>query len=182
MTRELPSVAVEPAKEATPTKKEPASGSSVFQMIAFLAFLAIAIQEAHNFISAPIEIGVPLPPGSWRSKCGLMGYLPKLEFLPPCTNAFLEVNYDGTVYVYDEEKELDMGMVGDVCNDEDCVEGLVMNEDRTISIGGRIVKSATLYGDVSSLSPWPFKEEPKKMKMKRFNKVSFGGGAIFKKK
>jgi hypothetical protein len=155
------------------TKEASRSKGSVFPKIAILALLAIVLQTAHKFISSPIEVGVALPPGTWRSKCGLLGYLPKLDldFLPPqCTNSYLEVKDDGTVSVYGEDKGADMRLVGSVCNKEDCVDGIVMDEKRIVRIGGKRVKSVILYGEDSSLSPWPFQEAPK-INVRAFNKA-----------
>lgn len=166
-TKEETSRALPEADASKEAAKEGDAGSSVFPLIVIFALLAIVVHAAHNFISVPIEIGIPHPPGTWKSKCGLLGYLPKVDFLPPCTNSYLEVHADGSVSLYDDDRETEKLMVGNVCSSEDCVPGLVMNEDRTVSIGGKVVKSAKYYGDDSSLSPWPFKEEPK-MKMRRY--------------
>jgi hypothetical protein len=162
-----------PIADTDAPSKKSLSQKSVFPKIAILALVAIVLQAAHNFITTPIEVGVPLPPGTWRSKCGLMGYLPDLDFLPKCTNSFLEVNDDGTVSVYGADNEIDILMVGNVCNKEECVEGLVVSEDGTIRIGGKIVKAATLYADDEAVSPWPFKEQPK-LKVHPFNEVTLG--------
>jgi hypothetical protein len=139
---------------------------SIFPLIAILALIAIVLEAAHNYITTPIQVGQPLAPGTWRSKCGLMA------FFPSCTNTYLQVNDDGTADIYDENQLLNFRMVGGVCTTKpDCVEGLVLGEDRKISIGGKAVKKITYFDGASDLTPWPFTEEPK-ASIKRFNSVS----------
>jgi len=150
------------------TKKEKSDEKSIFPTIIMLALIAILLQAAHSFLSSPIQVGKPLKPGTWKSKCGLLGLLPpspldEYNILPQCTNSFLEVHGDGSVSIRDAAKELDVLMKGDVCGevDEDCVDGLLLEEDGKVSIGGTQVKSGFLYGESVGLSPWPFEEEPK---------------------
>lgn len=133
-----------------------------------LALIAVLMQAAHSFLSSPIQVGKTLKPGTWKSKCGLLGLLPPLpldeySLLPECTNSFLEVHGDGSVSIRDAAKELDVLLKGSVCGteDEDCVDGLVLEEDGKVLIGGTQVKSGFVYGESSGLSPWPFDEEPK---------------------
>jgi hypothetical protein len=149
------------------------SGSSAesrvnaFTIIAFFAILAIIlIQATHNYITAPIRVGVPLPPGTRRSKCGLGGYLPT-KFSFACTDSYLEVNEDGTVSVFGEDRELDMLLVGDTCSKEDCVDGILMEADGTVYVGGKRIKSLLVYGGDSTVTPWPFEESPK-LKIKKY--------------
>lgn len=159
-SRDLPASAqsVEPVKEMK-------SSYNAFPVIAALAVLAIILQATHNFVSCPIQRGVTLPPGAVRSKCGLVGYLPGKIF-PGCS--YLEVNHDGTVSVFGEDRELDMLLVGDVCSTEDCVDGLLMEADGSVFIGGKRVKTILVYGNDATLTPWPFEETPK-LKVKQFN-------------
>jgi hypothetical protein len=151
---------------ASPSVEKPKE-KSIFPTIAMLALIAIILKATNMILSAPIQVGTPLKPGTWKSKCGLLGLLPQLpleqyEFLPQCTNAFLEVHDDGTVSIKDAEKELDVLMKGGVCKDDDdsCLQGLVLQEDGKVMIGGTQVKTAFLYGETKKLSPWPFEEEP----------------------
>lgn len=135
---------------------------SIFPLVAILALIFIMIQAAHNHVAAPIQVGRPLAPGTWRSKCGLM------SFLPSCTNSYLQVNDDGTATIYDANQLLDYSLVGSVCTKPDCVEGLVLGKDGKISIGGKIVKKIAYFDQASDLTPWPFADKPK-AKMKRFS-------------
>jgi hypothetical protein len=157
-----------PDKAAASPSVEKPKEKSIFPTIVMLALVAIILQAANMVLSAPIQVGTPLKPGTWKSKCGLLGLLPPLpleqyEFLPQCTNAFLEVHDDGTVSIKDAGKELDVLMKGGVCKEDDddsCLQGLLLQEDGKVMIGGKQVKTAFLYGETKTLSPWPFEEEP----------------------
>jgi hypothetical protein len=121
-----------------------------------LFFLLFQIEQ--KFFIAPIQAGRYIPPGTWRSKCGTLG------FVMGCDNAFFEVGQDGIVNVYNSKQELTMQMKGQVCHNasKDCVDGLVYGQDGRITVGGKAIKAATSFSEsASSLSPWPFAEEPK---------------------
>lgn len=152
----------------TEIKTEKSGDASIFPTIIMLAIVGVLLQVAHSFLSSPIQVGKPLKPGTWKSKCGLLGLVPpspldKYGIIPECTNSFLEVHGDGSVSIRDAAKELDVLMEGGVCGeeDEDCVDGLVLEEDGKVLIGGTQVKSGFVYGDSTGLSPWPFEAEPK---------------------
>ncbi|CAJ1936183.1 unnamed protein product [Cylindrotheca closterium] len=157
-------------KPSAPTqvKTEKSREKSIFPTIIMLALIAILLQAANSFLSSPIQVGKPLKPGTWKSKCGLLGLVPpspldKYGIIPECTNSFLEVHGDGSVSIRDAAKELDVLMRGGVCGeeDEDCVDGLVLEEDGKVLIGGTQVKSGFIYGESTGLNPWPFEKEPK---------------------
>lgn len=146
--------------------QESNTGNNAFPIIAALAILAIILQVSHIYITAPIQVGIPLAPGARRSKCGLVGYLP-VKFSPPgCTNSYLEVNRDGTVSVLGENRELEMLLVGDVCSKENCVGGIFMESDGAVYVGGKRIKTVLVYGGDGVLTPWPFQEAPK-LKVKK---------------
>lgn len=167
-SRVLPGVSESSSAESSVKTNE--SSVNAFPIIAALAILAIVLQATHNFITAPIEVGVPLPPGTRRSKCGLVGYLPT-QFSPSCTNSYLEVNGDGTVSVFGEDRELDMLMVGAVCSKEECLDGILMDADGIVYIGGKRVRSLLAYGADTTITPWPFEETPKlRVKKYKLNK------------
>jgi hypothetical protein len=147
---------------------------SIFPLIAILALIVIVLQAAQEYITTPIQVGQPLAPGTWRSKCGLV------SFLPSCMNSYLQVNDDGTAAIYDANQQLDFRMVGGVCTKPDCIEGLVLGEDGNISIGGKVVKKITYFDQASNLTPWPFAEKPK-ARIKRFNYVSSSETAFISK-
>ena len=81
------------------------------------------------------------------------------------------MNDDGTVAIFNDLNELDMLLVGGVCgaDADDCVDGVVLEEDGKVYIGGKLVKSIARFDDESPLSPWPFEEEPK-LKSTAFSK------------
>lgn len=142
------------------------SGVNVFPFIAVMAILAIILQAIHMYLATPIQVGVPLPPGTKRSKCGLFGYLPS-PISTSCTNSYLEVNTDGTISVFDADRELDMLIVGSVCSKDDCIDGLVMQADGSVLVGGKRVKSIIAYGSSTTITPWPFAIAPK-LTVKKF--------------
>ncbi len=148
-------------------KEEVKSSVNAFPLIAGLAILAIMLQAIHIYLATPIQVGVPLPPGTKRSKCGLIGHLPPQLSFSACTNSFLEVNADGSVSILNTYRELDMLLVGGVCTKENCIEGLVMHADRSVFVGGKRVKSLLVYGKDATVTPWPFEEAPR-LKVKKF--------------
>lgn len=165
-SREMPSS----SSSIESTKEVKNNGFSAFSLIAVLAIVAIILQATHNFVASPIQVGVPLPPGAQRSKCGLLGYLPPV--VPTgCTNSHLEVNTDGSVSIFDEDRELNMLLVGGVCKKEECIDGLLMESDGGVFVGGKRVKSILVYLSDATLTPWPFEESPKlKVKQYKLNK------------
>ena len=138
-----------------------------FPFIAALAVLAVIIQAIHVHLATPIQVGVLLPPGTQRSKCGLFGYLPN-QVSTPCRNSILEVKTDGTVSITDENGELNMLLVGGVCSKPNCIDGLVVEADGSVLVGGKRVKSILAYGDSTTITPWPFEQAPK-LKIKKFH-------------
>ena len=142
-----------------------------FLALAYVAILAIVIQAVNNYSMTPIQVGVVLAPGAKRSRCGLLGYLPTplRKALPlSCIHSFLEVNADGTVSVFDEDRSLTMRLFGNVCSTEDCVEGVMMLENGSVLIGDKRVKNLSMYGNVD-LTPFPFEISPK-LKVKKYKK------------
>jgi len=138
-------------------------------MFAVLVMLAIVTQAVNQFTMSPIQVGVILAPGAKRSKCGLLGYLPKpvRDALPlTCTHSYLEVNVDGTVSVFDNDRTLVMHMEGEVCSTEDCMNGVTMLHNGSVLIGNKRVKKLSTYGKVD-LTPFPFEMTPK-LKIKKY--------------
>jgi len=132
-------------------------------MIAVLALVVIVLQAAQNFLAAPIKVGKVLPPGTKRSKCGILSFLPAA--ISPCENSFLEVTKEGTVTLSNNSGDITMLAVGGVCKKENCVPGILVGKDGIVTVGGRRVKAATVYGSKPNVAPWPFQEAPK-MKIK----------------
>ena len=174
-----------------------------------LVFAWIVASLVQSVMIQPILPNTVLKPGTYKSKCGLSGYLPIVstelkettkntfeallsaapDFLS-CENEFLYVNYDGTVALYDSNRQVTMLLTGDLCssnnnngndngNDDDdddgdkssssCVDGLVMNgNDKTLEMGGKTIKQVLVRKSNrnKNLSPWPFEEEPAKLRYK----------------
>ena len=150
----------------------------MFPKMVTFALLAFVIMSLDTFLKAPIQADSPLKPGSFRSKCGVFGFLPAelsdyMKVMTDCTNSYLEVHNDGTVSITDAAKELDIFMKGKACEEgDDCEPGLVMKENGKVFIGKQRVREAYQYGETKTLSPWPFATEPK-LKIKGF--WMFGG-------
>lgn len=171
--RDLPEVR-EPSPPPPPLvkqeiEKETSGGFTVlaFPFIAALAVLAVITQAIHVHLATPIQVGVLLPPGTQRSKCGILGYLP-VQMSTPCRNSYLEVKADGTVSILNEDGELDMLLVGGVCSKPNCIDGLVVEPDGSVMVGGTRVKSLHSYGHTATITPWPFEQAPK-LKIKKFH-------------
>lgn len=167
--RDLPEVPTPPRATKKEEVEKVTNGSTVyaFPFIVALAVLSVIIQAVHVHLATPIQVGVLLPPGTQRSKCGLFGYLP-VKVSTTCKNSLLEVKEDGTVSILDEDGELNMLLVGGVCSKPNCVDGLVVETDGSVFVGGKRVKSLLAYGDSTTITPWPFQEAPK-LKVKKFH-------------
>jgi len=162
--------------EAAPVKpvvKKQQGGKVFAPIIPVVALLVIILQTYHNIVTQPVQVGIPLGPGTFRSKCGLLAYSPFSD----CENSSLEVHDDGTVAVFNEVNELDMMLIGGICTVDECVDGILLEEDGRVYVGGRIVKSAARFDDESPLSPWPFAITPK-LKANPFNKVNAAASNI----
>jgi hypothetical protein len=182
-SRSLPTkAATEPVASTTTTTrsaplqavvKKQQGGKMFAPIIPLVAFLVIILQTYHNIVTQPVQVGIPLGPGTFRSRCGLLAYSPFSE----CENASLEVHDDGTVAVFNNVNELDMMLIGGICTVDECVDGILLEGDGRVYVGGRVVKSAARFDDESSLSPWPFAIQPK-LKANPFNKVYAAASTI----
>jgi len=140
-----------------------------------------------------------LKPGTFKSKCGLFGYiallLPNLKektasmidaFTPLptpgfllCEDEYLSYKSDGTITLMNVNHESFMILSGsaDICSSDDtsCVNGLVMKEDKTLEVNGKAIKQALVLSSHQGqkLSPWPFEEEPKKLQYKTGSSKDF---------
>ena len=88
---------------------------------------------------------------------------------------------EGVVIVYDAQKEISMVFTGgNICSTDNddgsntCIDGLMMNDDdHTLEMGGTLMRQVLIrnktlsrsHGD-HTLSPWPFEDEPTKLKYK----------------
>jgi hypothetical protein len=85
-----------------------------------------------------------------------------------CQNEYFAVSKEGiTIANADGEVLLDMTVNANVnCKDakknKDCVDGLLLSDDKTLKMGTDKLKSGTAFGyDNIKLSPWPFAVPPK---------------------
>jgi len=135
---------------------DPKSGSNskVFTVVA-VVLIALLLQVFHVYVSAPIKPGSTISPGIWLSKCGL------LTVLPSCKNAYMHFNREGVVTHYNSKKEKTWQMEGEICDEDDCVQGMEFTESGKIVIGGKPVGYVTSFVKDAELSPWPFVTTPK---------------------
>jgi hypothetical protein len=133
-----------------------AETNSVWISVIIIAIIAIILQGAQMYITAPLRPGSVLQPGMWMSKCGL------LSFMPICENAGLEMKEDGVLTLYGSDGSVQWKLQGGKCraHDTECEPGLVVKDDGNLVIGGKSITSVTIKGD-APLSPWPFEREPK---------------------
>lgn len=169
----------------------PVKNSLTSYLLLGFVFAMIIGNLLQSTMVQPVSTDLILKPGSYKSKCGLSGFIPmkstarnifknipyyesvEPEFLS-CQDKFLRVNYDGTATLYDSDKQAVMILTGEVCDNQktsalNCVNGLVMKgSDKTLNMGGKSIKQVLVrksYSD-KKLSPWPFEEEPAKLKYK----------------
>ena len=149
--------AVEPAvKEIADDISKGAERPSVLPLIFVLILIAVVLRGIHSHISSPITPGVRMRPGTWRSRCGLLG------FLPSCQNAFIQVNDDGTMNLFNDEPSLAMKLKGNACNGrKGCRDGVVLHDNGSVSIGGQLAKTIVSYKKDMDITPWPFTKKPK---------------------
>jgi len=201
-TRREPENAGTFQKESAPVNSS--NFPTLFVMLGLLCTLIIA-KLLQSVMVKPILPGVLLKPGTYKTKCGVFGYVSLVlnpgwketaknflavapEFLS-CQDEFLRVNYDGTITLYDSNRQVSMILRGNRCsskNDDDdngvgrererdepsspaCVDGLVMtSNDKTLRMGGKPIKQVIVrksHRD-KKLSPWPLEEEPAKLRYK----------------
>mmetsp|Transcript_4749 Transcript_4749/g.10443 ORF Transcript_4749/g.10443 Transcript_4749/m.10443 type:complete len:528 (+) Transcript_4749:141-1724(+) len=195
-TRREPENAGTFQKESAPVNSS--NFPTLFVMLGLLCTLIIA-KLLQSVMVKPILPGVLLKPGTYKTKCGMFGYVSLFapgwkqtakifldsidknvapEFLS-CQDEFLRVNYDGTVTLYDSNRQVSMILRGDLCtnnrskNDEKsssaCIDGLMMTRnDKTLRMGGKPIKqvAARKSHRNKKLFPWPLEEEPAKLRYK----------------
>jgi hypothetical protein len=169
-------------------KDIPATSSNFSTFLLCIVVTLICCNTIQTVMTKPIPTNVVLPPGTIKTKCGLAGFVPevvkdvtktllepfvsdihqKSDSLLNCKNKLLEVSSNGEVTITDAQGNVDMVLKGGACGSgegKDCVNGLVLQENKMLKMGTKVIKTGTLYYDASpadhKLSPWPFDEEPK---------------------
>eukprot|EP00934_Nitzschia_sp_Nitz4_P005092 Nitzschia sp. Nitz4//scaffold13_size275219//243346//244823//NITZ4_000922-RA/size275219-augustus-gene-0.242-mRNA-1//1//CDS//3329536158//5082//frame0 len=149
----------------------------LYRLFTIAIAISILLQTIHTYLSSPMEVGLRLPLNAWRSKCGILPYLPDMRVpkyvdgkwsvdvipLQTCVESTMEVNEDGTVSVYGPDKQLDYLFIGGSCeNHLSCEDGFLLTEQGTLWMGDTRVRSVRRYrASAPPLSPWPFTQMPK---------------------
>mmetsp|Transcript_27382 Transcript_27382/g.64150 ORF Transcript_27382/g.64150 Transcript_27382/m.64150 type:complete len:469 (-) Transcript_27382:304-1710(-) len=177
----------------------PTQNSTRSYLLLGLVFSLLVGTLVQSIAVKPVPAGSYLKPGTYKSSCGLFGYVSLFApgwketarsllgvagMAPPdvltCEDEFLRVNYDGTVALYDSNRQPFLILKGEVCDDKDsgndCRNGLFMDAtDKMLFMGGKPLKQAVVRksNQKKKLSPWPFEEEPVKLKYKIGTKKMF---------
>lgn len=146
-TAEPATTAVAEEKEAsTPTKKD---SSNAFILGLLFAVFAHLLYKAHTNMATPLVPGSKLPVGKTRNSCGIM------KCNSPIT---MTMGQEGNLDVF-KDGELVYTLTGGVCaeDNKECTDGVVVQEDGTILIGGQAAKKIRMPS--AELMPWPFPED-----------------------
>jgi len=146
-----------PTIDPTPAPQPSSSSRGVFMVLLVIA-AAVIIQVVQMSVTAPLGPGQSLSPNAFMSKCGYKTFLPGSS----CEESSLIMGDDSVLTLYGPSGKTEWEIVGEACGagDEGCKNGLFFNEDKTLTIGKKAIKQATVYGD-ASFSPFPFTELPK---------------------
>lgn len=144
-----------PTEKATEEKPKPESSNNFAIGLIFAVFAHLFIR-AHSCISTPLAPGSTMGIGKTKSQCGLLGSLPFYS----CGPKSMTMGTDGVLKVY-EGDEVVFSLSGGVCdeNDEECSNGVVIQEDGTLLIGGEKAKAKSKSKTTTELTPWPFSED-----------------------
>jgi hypothetical protein len=142
-----------------------------------LGVVMICLYTIQTVLTKPIPTDTVLQPGTIKTKCGIVGYIPTIvkdvtkTLLEPfhpnihtsdgllnCRNEILEVRSDGTVTLSDDQGNVVVSFNGDVCYDgkKDCINGLVLQDNLMIKIGTKIVKAGTYHYYDNNDSKYPY--------------------------
>jgi hypothetical protein len=137
--------------------EEKFDGSRRTLFIILIASLAILIQVVHMSVTAPLSPGHTLSPNAFMSKCGY-----RALFSSSCEESSLIMNEDGVLTMYGSDGSLKWEMIGSTCKvvSDTCKNGLTVNTDGSLVIGGKRINAAAIYGK-PEFSPWPFTVAPK---------------------
>lgn len=161
VTRSAPPTTVaEPVapKYVAPVEKK--SGNNFIVIGAIFAVVFHLVMKTNLHFTSPLGPGLVLENGRERGACGLLSLSP----LSDCESAIAKME-DG-VFSVTKGDEVVFAISGPACGDVDgCVDGLVIDEDGKITIGGK-KKVKVLTRAKVSITPWPFSEDvilPKNM-------------------
>ena len=119
----------------------------------------VMLQTVHLRLSRIIQKEELVPPGTWLSRCGLLGIATE-----SCENAFLNVDSNGLVTIYNADLtvacEIGAGSGPSTQDTKGIDRGMIMNGDRTLQIDGKRVNVVDAYVGCRFV-PWPFANEPK---------------------
>ncbi len=160
--KEIASPAPEPAivekaviePPAPVDEPEPAAKSTnYFAIGAILAVVVHLILKVNAHYTSPLGPGDALASGRSRGVCGLLAIVP----FSSCEVSVATMGDDG-IFTVTQGDEVIYKLSGNVCGDDaDCVDGLAIDEDGKVTIGGSRVK--TLIKASADLKPWPFAED-----------------------
>lgn len=194
-----PKSSVSLSKTKDETSQNDDRNSTISFLLLGFVFAMIIGNLVQSVMVKPVSSDFVLKPGSYKSKCGLSGYIPMKktarnifksipfsDVVAPgflvCEDEFFAVNHDGTAVLYDSEHEPIIIFSGDICGSSkssslDCVNGLVMkSNEKTLELNGKAIKQALVrksHRD-KQVSPWPFEEQPAKLKYKIGSQKDFG--------
>jgi hypothetical protein len=178
------------------------SWGNVITILLVVAAASICLVSIHSVLTKPVNVGVVVRPGTIKSKCGIMGWVPPVvkdvtktvlepfqrdihtsDNLLNCVNEYLEVNHQGELKIIDKDGNTVVHLKGTTCDStrkvaaaaassssSSCVKGVIMQDNRTVKIGSKVVKRGVAYyydgkrvtaATSRNLSPWPFVKEPK---------------------
>jgi hypothetical protein len=146
-----------------------ASSGHVMTILLLLAAIGICLNSIHSVLIKPIGVGVILLPGTVKSKCGIIGWIPNLvkdvtkTLLEPfktdihtsnnllnCMNEYLEVDHHGEIKITDQDGNLMVHLMGSTCDTtpkatSSCVKGVIFQDNKTVKIGSKVVKRGVVY-------------------------------------
>lgn len=138
-----------------PPVEEKREDSKRTLFIVLLAAVAVLIQVIHMSVTAPLSPGHSLSPNAFMSKCGYKA------LLPSCREASLIMHEDGVLTLYGADGSIQWEIIGSKCRSsaDNCKNGLVVNDDGSLVIGGKRMNAAAIYGE-AMFTPWPFTVSP----------------------
>ena len=160
---------------SAPGSKSNPSSITLTIMVVAVILLGVLLAMANIYISAPIQVGHVLAPGTVLHKCGFAGVVPGLQYALSsisqridCENTYLIVE-DEQVTGYDGSGKVIWMIVGthhtakqicDVDSEDDCMRGLHYLDDKHLLISGTKITWVETFEKGIDVYPWPFAEKP----------------------